>query len=77
MNWAIVRPTERRALRRLYEQHCAYYKLARRQRERYLIGLDMLLAWLKPEPGQSWQEVWELRAERAGAWKQLTNAQQQ
>lgn len=77
MNWATVRPTERRALRRLYEQHCQHYKLARRQRQRYLTGLDMLLAWLKPEPGQSWQEVWELRVEDAGAWQRLTTAQTQ
>jgi integrase len=77
MNWATVRPTERKALRQLYEQHCENYHLAPRQRERYLTGLDLLLAWLRPGPGQSWQEVWELRAECAGAWTQLTGAQPQ
>jgi hypothetical protein len=40
MNWATVQPTDAVLLRRLYEQHCENYQLARRQRERYLSGLD-------------------------------------
>ncbi|MBA3241448.1 MAG: hypothetical protein H0T60_09525 [Acidobacteria bacterium] len=77
MNWETVPPTDREALRRLYEQHGEHYQLVRRQRERHLTGLDLFLAWLKPEPGQSWQEVWQLRAEGTGAWTQLTEAQPQ
>jgi len=77
MTWTTVQPTDREALRRLYEQHCENYKLARRQRERHLTGLDLLFAWLKPEPGQSWQEVWQLRAEGDGAWRKFTAAQPQ
>lgn len=60
MTWATVEPTDIETLRKLYERHIERFKLARRQRERYLRGLEMLLAWLRPRPGQSWQQVWEL-----------------
>jgi hypothetical protein len=66
MTWATVQPTDTEPLRNLYERHFERFQLAKRQRERYLTGLDMLLAWLRPQPGQSWQEVWELREKEDG-----------
>ena len=48
MTWATVQPTETEPLRNLYEQHFERFQLAKRQRERYLTGLDMLRAWLRP-----------------------------
>lgn len=77
MTGATIGPTDAAGLRGLYEQHCAQYGCAKRQRERYLHGLEMLLAWLHPAPGQSWQEVWEQHADAAGAWDTLTTAQDQ
>jgi len=77
MTWATVQPTDTEPLRNLYEQHFERLQLAKRQRERYLTGLDMLLAWLRPQPGQSWQEVWELREKEDGAWRKLTAARAQ
>ncbi len=77
MTWATVQPTDLEPLRILYEQHFERFQLAVRQRERYLTGLDMLLAWLLPKPGQSWQEVWELRENEEGAWRKLTAARAQ
>src|SRR6266536_169671 len=77
MTWATVQPTDTEPLQNLYEQHFERFQLARRQRERYLTGLDRLLTWLRPQPGQSWQVVWELRENEEGAWRKLTAARAQ
>lgn len=74
MTWATVRPTDGEMLRRLYERHCERYEFSEQQCEQYLKGLELILTWLRPAPGQSWQEIWERRAEKADAWRKLTAA---
>ncbi len=69
--WTTVRPTEGETMRLLYEEHFARYELSKGQRVRYRRGLQMLLAWLRPAPCESWQGVWGTRVEAKGAWKDL------
>lgn len=69
--WTNLPPTESETVRLLYEEHLSYYEVGKGQRVRYRRGLQMLLAWLCPTLGQSWQEIWEARVENGGAWADL------
>lgn len=71
MNWATVAPSDHAGLLALYEDHFVRYEISGDQRARCRIGLRMLLAWLQPVEGQSWQQVWDSHAETEGAWTSL------
>ncbi len=71
MSWATVGPLDQAGMQALYEEHFVQHKMLGDQRSRARAGLAMFLTWLRPVQGQSWQQVWDDRAEAAGEWDQL------
>ena len=71
MSWATVVPSDHAGLLALHEEHFAEYGVRNDQRARCCAGLQLLLAWLQPVEGQSWQQAWDGRAETEGAWTGL------
>ncbi len=71
MSWATVEPSDRDGLLALYEEHFAQYGVSNGQRARCRAGLRLLLAWLRPADGRTWQQTWDSRAEAEGEWTGL------
>ena len=66
-------PSDTEGLRNLCAEHCKQYGFKSRQKSRYEIGLKNFLSWFNPEPGQSWQELWDLRFESSDDWQKFSS----
>jgi len=73
MIFTSIQPTDTEGLRNLCAQHCKLYGFKIQHQNRYKTGLTKFLAWFNPKPGQSWQELWDLRFEASDNWEKFTS----
>ena len=77
MSWATIAPTDHIGLLALYHEHFAQYQVSSGQQVRCRAGLRILLAWLRPVEGRSWQQTWDARVEAEGTWTDLVTSVRQ